>query len=80
MTFNAFRELYSNEPAEKKLELLIEQMDNVSSAKVKAKDAQWRNNVQDRAFWNQEAYAMKERIDWLCDEIILALAENKKGV
>lgn len=79
MKFKEFQRMYSDEPAEKKLELLIEQMDNIGSARVNAKDAQWRNNIQERAFWNQEAYAMKERVNWLRTEIVSALRSNEES-
>lgn len=70
MDLQSFHELMAEKSDEDKLLTMIDQMDNYAADKVNAKDAYWRRNLEESAYWQREAQQMQERILWLGQEIV----------
>ena len=73
MKLEDFKDVYKDKTPIEKLKLLAIQFDVLRQDAVNRKDANWRGNYDEVAYYDNECEAMRARIEWLMGEITKAL-------
>ncbi len=69
MKLKTFKEIFGNKTPMEKLGILMDQIDTLADDKANAIDAKWRRNLKEADFWRMECVDIRERINWLYQEI-----------